>query len=40
VKINLSDYPNVDWTRVKMIGVLSMGSPGPFRFQIDDVRLE
>jgi hypothetical protein len=40
VKITFSDYPNVDWTRVKMIGVLSMGSAGPFRFQIDDVRVE
>jgi ABC-2 type transport system permease protein len=40
VKVNLSDYPNVDWTRVKMIGVVSMGPVGPFRFQIDDVRVE
>jgi len=40
VKITLSDYPNVDWTRVKMIGIVSIGPPGPFRFQIDDVRLE
>jgi hypothetical protein len=40
VKLTFSDYPNVDWKRVKMIGVVSMGAVGPFRFQIDDVRLE
>jgi hypothetical protein len=30
----------VDWKRVRMIGVGTMGPAGPFRFQIDDVRVE
>jgi ABC-2 type transport system permease protein len=40
VKITLADYSNVDWKRVKMIAIGTMGPVGPFRFQIDDVRLE
>jgi ABC-2 type transport system permease protein len=40
VTLTLADYPNVDWTRVRAIGVGTMGPTGPFRFQIDNVRLE
>ena len=40
VKITLADYPNVDWKRVKMVAIGTMGPVGPFRFQIDDVRVE
>ena len=40
VKLDMSSYSNVDWTRVRAIGVGTMGPAGPFRFQIDDVRLE
>jgi len=40
VRLDLSSYSNVDWTRVRAIGVGTMGPAGPFRFQIDDVRVE
>ncbi|MES1262938.1 MAG: CIA30 family protein [Peristeroidobacter soli] len=40
VKLTLADFSNVDWTRVRAIGVGTMGPVGPFRFQIDNVRLE
>jgi ABC-2 type transport system permease protein len=40
VRLDLSKYSNVDWKRVRAIGVGTMGPVGPFRFQIDDVRLE
>ena len=40
VRLDLAKYPNVDWKRVRAIGVGTMGPVGPFRFQIDDVRVE
>ena len=40
VRLELAKYPNVDWKRVRAIGIGTMGPVGPFRFQIDDVRLE
>jgi ABC-2 type transport system permease protein len=40
VKLTLSEYSNADWQRVRLLAIGSMGPPGPFRFQIDDVRLE
>ena len=40
VKLDMASYPNVDWTRVRAIGVGTMGPVGTFRFQIDNVRLE
>ena len=38
VSIQLQDLSSVDMKRVKLISIGSM-TPGPFRFQIDDVRL-
>jgi ABC-2 type transport system permease protein len=40
VKLDLASYSNVDWKRVRAIGVGTMGPVGPFRFDIDNVRLE
>jgi ABC-2 type transport system permease protein len=40
VRLVLADYSNVDWKRVRAIGVGTMGPVGPFRFEIDDVRVE
>jgi hypothetical protein len=40
VRLELADFAAADWKRVRAIGVGSMGPAGPFRFQIDDVRLE
>jgi len=40
VRLDLAKFSNVDWKRVRAIGVGTMGPVGPFRFQIDDVRLE
>jgi hypothetical protein len=40
VRLDLTKFSNVDWKRVRMIGVGTMGPAGPFRFQIDDVRVE
>jgi hypothetical protein len=40
VRLDLTKFSNVNWKRVRMIGVGTMGPVGPFRFQIDDVRLE
>jgi ABC-2 type transport system permease protein len=40
VKLDMPSYSNVDWKRVRAIGVGSMGPTGPFRFEIDDVRVE
>ncbi len=39
VSIPLQDLCSVDMKRVKLISIGSM-TPGPFRFQIDDVRLD
>ena len=36
----LANLGDVDLKRVKAIGIGTMGPPGPFRFQIDDVRVE
>ena len=40
VRLDLARFSNVDWTRVRAIGVGSMGPVGPFRFEIDDVCVE
>ncbi|HEU4780250.1 MAG TPA: CIA30 family protein [Steroidobacteraceae bacterium] len=40
VKLELAQFSNADWTRVRAIGVGTMGPAGAFRFQIDSVRLE
>jgi ABC-2 type transport system permease protein len=40
VRLDLAKYPNVDWKRVRAIGVGTMGPVGEFRFEIDDVRVE
>jgi len=40
VRIELAKFGIADFKRVRGIGMVSMGPPGPFRFQIDDVRLE
>lgn len=40
VKLTLAEYSNADWQRVRLLAIGSMGPVGPFRFQIDDVRLE
>jgi ABC-2 type transport system permease protein len=40
VRLDLAKYPNVDWKRVRAIGVGTMGPVGAFRFEIDDVRVE
>jgi ABC-2 type transport system permease protein len=40
VKLELDEFSNADWKRVKAIGVGTMGPVGPFSLQIDDVRLE
>ena len=40
VRLTLSEYSNADWQRVRLLAIGSMGPVGPFRFQIDDVRLE
>jgi ABC-2 type transport system permease protein len=40
VRIELAEFAAADWKRVRAIGVGSMGPAGPFRLQIDDVRLE
>jgi ABC-2 type transport system permease protein len=40
VRLDLTKFSNVDWKRVRAIGVGTMGPVGPFQFQIDDVRLE
>jgi len=40
VKLELAGFANADFKRVKAIGVGTMGPAGPFRLQIDDVRLE
>lgn len=40
VRLELAKYGAADFKRVRAIGVGTMGPAGPFRFQIDDVRLE
>ena len=40
VTVKLSEFVNVDFSRTRAIGFGSMGPVGPFRFEIDDVRLE
>jgi ABC-2 type transport system permease protein len=40
VRLELAEFAAADWKRVRAIGVGSMGPAGPFRFQIDDVRVE
>ena len=40
VRLELANFGAVDFKRVRAIGVGSMGPAGPFRFEIDDVRLE
>ena len=40
VRIELAKYGLADFKRVRAIGIGSMGPTGPFRLQIDDVRLE
>ena len=40
VRLDLAKLGAADWKRVRAIGVGTMGPAGPFRFQIDDVRLE
>jgi ABC-2 type transport system permease protein len=40
IRLELADFAAADWKRVRAIGVGTMGPVGPFRFEIDDVRLE
>jgi hypothetical protein len=40
VRLELAGFSNADFKRVRAIGVGTMGPVGPFRFQIDNVRLE
>jgi ABC-2 type transport system permease protein len=40
VRLELAKYGAADFKRVRAIGLGTMGPAGPFRFQIDDVRLE
>jgi ABC-2 type transport system permease protein len=42
IRLNLADFSNIDLTRVRFIaiGIGPMGPAGPFKFQIDNVRLE
>jgi ABC-2 type transport system permease protein len=40
VKLELANFGAADFKRVRAIGVGSMGPAGPFRLEIDDVRLE
>jgi ABC-2 type transport system permease protein len=40
VRLELANFGAADFKRVRAIGVGTMGPTGPFRFQIDDVRLE
>jgi ABC-2 type transport system permease protein len=40
VRLELAEFSNADWKRVRAIGVGTMGPVGPFRFQIDNVRVE
>jgi ABC-2 type transport system permease protein len=40
VRLELADFAAADWKRVRAIGVGTMSPAGPFRFEIDDVRLE
>jgi len=39
VSVPLGDLANLDLERVKMVGIGTM-TAGPFRFEIDDVRIE
>jgi ABC-2 type transport system permease protein len=40
VRLEIANLGAADWKRVRAIGIGTMGPEGPFRLQIDDVRLE
>jgi ABC-2 type transport system permease protein len=40
VRLDIAKLGAADWKRVRAIGVGTMGPVGPFRFQIDNVRVE
>jgi hypothetical protein len=40
VRLDIAKLGAADWKRVRAIGVGTMGPVGPFRFQIDSVRVE
>ena len=40
MQLELAEFGAADLKRVRAIGVGTMGPAGPFRFQIDDVRVE
>jgi hypothetical protein len=40
VRLEIAKLGAADWKRVRAIGVGTMGPVGPFRFEIDDVRVE
>ena len=40
VRLDIAKLGAADWKRVRAIGVGTMGPVGPFRFEIDDVRVE
>lgn len=40
VRLDMAKLGAADWKRVRAIGVGTMGPVGPFRFQIDNVRVE
>jgi hypothetical protein len=40
VRLDIAKLGAADWRRVRAIGVGTMGPVGPFRFEIDDVRVE
>ena len=40
VRLDSPKFGAADFKRVRAIGIGTMGPAGPFRFQIDDVRLE
>jgi hypothetical protein len=40
VRLDIAKLGAADWKRVRAIGVGTMGPVGPFRFEIDEVRVE
>jgi hypothetical protein len=40
VRLEIANLGAADFKRVRGIGIGSMGPTGPFRFEIDDVRVE
>jgi hypothetical protein len=40
VKLELADYGAADFKRIRGLGVLYMGVPGPFKFQLDSLRFD